>query len=99
MAACKVCGAAIEWVSLITLGVPGRPSTHPIDVGVHEVPGVGAVALNRATGGAVVVAQRHERWLAEWADRGVEFRRSHFASCPGAQRVRDGALAGQEALF
>lgn len=99
MASCRECGAAVEWVRLMA-GSGAHPGPHPIDVGVVLPAMVGAVALNRATGGAMVVrGEDVDRGrVVRWADQGVEFRRSHFASCPRAQAVRE-AGPGQEALF
>jgi hypothetical protein len=98
VASCRECGAAIGWVPLVK--PVGRTKPHPVDPGDVWPPTVELVALNPDTGkGLVVTMDDIETGRVQaWADRGVVFRRSHFETCPFAQRVRE-ASPRQEALF
>lgn len=87
-ALCRECSAGIYFVPMAGAGVGA--SSHPVDMIEVVTPMVGLLAFNPETGRAAVLRgedlPRAQRWLE---DGRVRLYRSHFASCPGAQKVRE----------
>ena len=82
MSACRSCGAPVEWS--ITAAFARRM---PLDLGEHE-DGNSAVVGRDAKGAPIVVVLGPDD-LARVRELGVvELRRSHFQTCPEADKWR-----------
>jgi len=87
-AKCRACPAEIIWATMPS------GAYNPLDAG--EVPcevGKGVVAYNPATGGGVMVSARNIMQCYGWAQRGVTFHLSHFATCPERQKFKQEKIA------
>lgn len=82
MSVCSSCGAEIGWVKTS----PDRRM--PIDLATVEIGAVGLVAVNPGTGGGRVLRNEDLGDVARWRRWGVTLHRSHFATCPTAERHR-----------
>ena len=92
------CGAEIRWITLLT-DDGGRP--HPVDFEPVELPVIGLIAVRRreleGLVGLVLTQERAKRRMAELLEKGAQFYRSHFETCPLAERHR-GVSRQQTAL-
>lgn len=81
-AACKSCGAQITWART-------RDATMPLDAEVLDgPPAAGMVMLNSARGTCQVLTAGVLCLVDEWRKRGATLHRSHFETCPSADRHR-----------
>ena len=81
MPKCRACDARMLWATMPS------GAHNPLDV-EQVVPqvGMGVVAYNPKTGNAQMVTAANILETAKWADGGVTFHLSHFATCPERER-------------
>jgi hypothetical protein len=86
---CEGCGANILWITLLTFTGGGW---HPVDAEPEETPAVGMIAVRRmemqGLVGLELTQTRMAKRLAEFITKGCRWHKSHFATCPDAQRFR-----------
>lgn len=80
---CRTCGAPIIWAPVVNTG-----ALMPLDVQTELAPSKGLVAYNESTGCARVLSFADVREAQRFADIGVTFHKSHFATCPTAAEWR-----------
>ena len=82
MSACRSCGSTVEWAITAAFG-----RRMPLDLGEHD-DGNAAVVGREAQGAPIVVVLGPDD-LARVRELGVvELRRSHFQTCPEAEKWR-----------
>ena len=91
MNTCSTCGAVIDWAQT-TSG-----ARMPLDPAPVDFAASGLVAFNPATGRARVLAGDDIQRVEGWRAAGVTLHRSHFSTCPSAERHR--VHPAQEALL
>lgn len=91
MTACRSCGAEVLWVVVTRTG-----AGMPLDREQLDFAAAGLVAVNHETGGARVMTRDDLVAVERWRAQGVTIHRSHFATCPSAERHR--VSPAQEAL-
>lgn len=93
MAECQSCGEPLLWCVLLTLEGGSR---HPLDAAELPAAAVGVI-VSRIAGegehagkriGMVLTAERMQKRLGELLEKGGTFHRSHFETCPHAERHR-----------
>jgi hypothetical protein len=92
MTTCRSCGAEVLWVV-----VTRTAAVMPVDREQLNFAAPGLVAVNHETGGARVLTTDDLGAVEGWRERGVTIHRSHFATCPSAERHR--VHPAQEALL
>lgn len=80
---CRSCGAAVIWAPVAATG-----GLMPLDVQTELAPSAKLIAYNDETGLCRVLKQADVREALLHAGPNVSFHRSHFATCPQAERWR-----------
>lgn len=94
-ALCRECQATIFWLEMVPIPREGGGQVHPmhpVDYLQELVPMVGLLGLSAKTNRAMVLRKDDvesgsvQRWLENGS---VTLWRSHYATCPKAQAVRE----------
>jgi len=80
---CRSCGAEVIWSPVAATG-----SLMPLDPQTELAPEPKLVALNPATGLCRVLKKTDMDQAVLWAEHGVTYHRSHYATCPDAAKWR-----------
>lgn len=81
--ACRSCGAPVVWAVVHRSG-----RRIPLDRESLAEPRPGIAAYNPATGRCHIVSTADLYLTERWREAGATFHRTHFASCPQADRWR-----------
>jgi hypothetical protein len=80
---CRSCGAEVIWSPVAATG-----SLMPLDVQTELAPEPKLVAFNPETQVCRVLKRSDLRDAEQWMSHGVTIHRSHYATCPDAERWR-----------
>lgn len=87
MPTCRGCHVEIQWGKMPT----GAMNPLNLDRVAPDV-GQGVVAYNPKRGTATMVTAENIMECAKWAELGVTFHTSHFATCPEREQFRQESL-------
>jgi hypothetical protein len=82
---CRSCSQPVIWSPVAASG-----ALMPLDPDPQPQPAERLVAFNPKTSLCRILAKADLPMAQDWADHGVLFLRSHFATCPDASRWRNG---------
>ena len=82
MPTCKGCGAEVLWAR-----IAGKP--HPLDPEPAEVR-PSHIVMNPSTGNGRFISEETIAQVPGWVEKGALVCRSHYASCPDADKFRRG---------